>query len=408
MDKFYFSGSSGDKLAARLDKPEGKIKAYALFAHCFTCGKDVAAASRIARALNNYGIAVLRFDFTGLGMSEGEFSNTNFTSNVKDLICAADHMREELEAPKILIGHSLGGTAVLKAAAEISETEAIVTIGAPSDAGHVSEHFEDKLPEIEEKGEAEVTFAGRSFKIKEQFVHDIENQNMESVVKDLKTPLLILHGPFDDIVGIENAGRIFGWAKHPKSFVSLDDADHLLSRAEDSRYAASVISAWVDRYIKSGEDESREDKSSEKGHVIVKSRSKDKFAQDISLGSHNLTADEPESVGGEDKGPDPYDLLMASLGACTSMTLQMYSKRKEWPLEGVEVHLSHEKIHADDCEECEGKKSKLDKFERKLVIKGEDLSEEQKEKLIEIADKCPVHKTLTSETVIQTTMKSGD
>ena len=400
MHKFTFPGAQGQELAARLDKPDGELKAYALFAHCCTCGKDIRAASRIAKALNGHGIAVLRFDFTGLGMSEGEFENTNFSSNVQDLLSAADHMREELEAPKILIGHSLGGTAVLKATAEIDEVRAVATIGAPSDAAHVAGHFDKDMDDIETHGEAEIDLAGRNFKIKKQFVEDIRSQNMKEVIADLDTPLLVLHAPFDDVVGIDNASDIFVTAKHPKSFISLDNADHLLSREEDGEYAAAVIAAWASRYIGIASKEARTPTSteSEDAQVIVRSSGKGRYQQDVQAGIHHLKADEPEEHDGDNTGPDPYSYLQVALGSCISMTLRMYADLKDLPLEGAEVYLSHKKIHAQDCESCETEEGKLDQFDLDVKLIGDDLTDEHREKLLDIAHKCPVHRTIKNET----------
>ena len=402
MQKISFDGAQGHQLAARLDAPEGEIKAYALFAHCFTCTKDIFAASRIATALNALGIAVLRFDFTGLGASEGDFANTNFTSNVQDLIKAADYMRENLEAPSILIGHSLGGAAVLVAAHDIPELKAVATLAAPADAAHVAHHFDDAREEILEKGEAEVCLVGRPFRIQKQFIEDIESQSMDDAIATLKKPLLVMHAPLDETVGIENAEHIFKTARHPKSFVTLDNADHLLSKREDAAYAARVIAAWASRYVGYKLTDIDKKKPAGEHEVIVRTSGDGKYQQYVQMGKHFTLADEPESVGGNDTGPDPYKFLLASLGTCTSMTLQMYAAHKDLPLEGVEVHLSHEKIHAEDCADCETKEGKLDKITREIEIKGETLTEDQRARMIEIADKCPVHKTLHSEVIIET------
>ena len=401
MEKIEFEGSQGNKLAARLDKPQGTITAYALFAHCFTCSKDVFAATRIAKSLTNRGIAVLRFDFTGLGASEGEFAKTNFTSNVQDLVKAADYMRENLKAPTILIGHSLGGAAVLVAASHINEAKAVVTIGAPADAAHVADNFGDKKAEIMEKGEAEVSLAGRPFCIKKQFLDDINSQNINDHIANLDKALLIMHAPFDDIVGIENAATIFTQAKHPKSFITLDDADHLLTKHKDAEYAAHVIATWSERYIPIQETSSADTNKHDEGTVLVSSTGKGKFQQQILVGEHALLADEPKSYGGDNTGPTPYDFLKMALGACKSMTLQMYADRKKWPLEGVEVEVTHDKIYAKDCTNCETTEVKVDQFNCAITIKGDNLSDEQKDRLMEIADKCPVHKTLQNEVVIK-------
>ncbi len=405
MQKTTFEGSQGHELAARLDTPDGEIKAYALFAHCFTCSKDIFAAGRIAIALNAMGIAVLRFDFTGLGASEGEFENTNFTSNVQDLVKAADYMREHLQAPSILIGHSLGGAAVLVAAHEMPEIKAVATIGAPADSAHVAHNFDSAREEILEKGEAEVSLAGRPFKIQKQFIEDIESQKMDDHIASLKKPLLVLHAPMDATVGIENAEHIFKTAKHPKSFVTLDSADHLLSKREDAAYAARVIAAWASRYVGYKLTDIDKKKPVANKTVVVRSSGNGKFQQYVQAGKHFMIADEPESVGGNDTGADPYALLLASLGACTSMTLQMYANHKSLPLEGVEVSLSHEKIHAEDCGECETTSGTLDQITREITIKGEELTDEQRARMIEIADKCPVHKTLHGEVLIETVEK---
>ena len=402
-ENITFPGHAGGMLAARLERPGGAPKAYALFAHCFTCSKDVFAASRIATALTQHGIAVLRFDFTGLGASEGEFANTNFSSNVQDLLAAADWLRTYHDAPQILIGHSLGGAAVLAAAGEMPEVRAIATIGAPCDPAHVTHLFQNEKPEIDEKGEAEVKIGGRSFHIKKQFLDDVSEQNMETALANLNRALLIFHAPRDAIVGIENAAHIFQAAKHPKSFVSLDDADHLLSRPEDAAYVAAVLAAWVDRYVENTPVTGSDDAViAEPGTIVVGENGQGPYAQTVSIGGvHTLAADEPKDLGGNDTGPSPYDFLMAALGACTSMTLRMYADRKGWPLEGVRVTLAHEKIHAEDCSSCETKVGKIDVIERVIEMTG-GLDEAQRARLLEIANKCPVHRTLHSEVVVET------
>lgn len=405
-EKITFSGSQGDQLAARLDLPDGDPKAYALFAHCFTCNKDIFAASRIASNLTDHGIAVLRFDFTGLGASEGEFANTNFSSNVGDLIAAANYMRDELEAPKLLIGHSLGGAAVLAAAKDVEEAQAVCTIGAPSDPAHVAHHFSGAREEIEEKGEAEVTLVGRPFTIQKQFLEDIETQKLDKAVGDMRKALLIFHSPIDATVGIENAEHIFQMAKHPKSFVSLDDADHILSRKPDAIYVAAVIAAWAERYIGDGEVAAKPSlPDAEPGTVVVQEAGEGKFAQDINIGGKfPLRADEPESYGGTDTGGSPYDLLLAGLGACKSMTMRMYADRKKMPLERAKVTLKHNKIHAEDCEACETTEGKVDQIEVDIELTG-DLTDEERQKIYDISYKCPVHRTLESEVSIASNLK---
>ena len=400
-EKLTFTGAGGETLAARLDLPAGQPRATALFAHCFTCTKDIFAAARIAGELTGHGIAVLRFDFTGLGHSEGEFANTNFSSNVADLVQAADFLRATRQAPAILIGHSLGGAAVLAAAPKIPEAVAVATIGAPADPGHVRHLLQEARPEIEARGEAEVLLAGRPFRIKKQFLDDIEAHRLEEAVSGLRKALLVFHAPRDATVGIENAGAIFAAAKHPKSFVSLDDADHLLSRKADAVYVAAVLATWAERYL----DTSAEapELTAAPGTVIVQETGAGRFQQRIAAGPHRLRADEPLDVGGDDSGPGPYDLLLAGLGACTSMTLRMYASRKDWPLERVTVTIQHDKIHAEDCADCETREGRIDRIERRLALEG-PLDEAQRAKLLEIADKCPVHRTLESEVNVVTVL----
>jgi len=401
-EKVTFKGSLGDMLAARLDSPIGPIRAYALFAHCFTCSKDIFAASRIASGLAERGIAVLRFDFTGLGMSEGDFANTNFSSNVGDLVAAADFLREEYEAPRILVGHSLGGAAVLSAAGSVPEAVAVATVAAPSTAHHVAESFSDNHDQINDEGEAEVQLAGRPFTIKKQFLEDIAEQTISAKIANLKKALIVFHGPRDQQVSIDNAAEIFQTAKHPKSFVSLDNADHLLSKKEDAIYVADVMSAWASRYLP---DETVSAAAPAGGKVLVEETGSGKFQQRVLVGQHAFFADEPKKVGGDDTGPSPYDLLLAGLGACTSMTMRMYAAHKELSATKFSVTLSHEKMHADDCEECvaEGN-SRIDVVTREIEIEG-DLTPVERDKLLEIADKCPVHRTLESDVEVLTRLK---
>ena len=400
-ERFQFTGSEGQQLAAALDLPEREPKAYALFAHCFTCGKDVLAARRIAVALAAKGIAVLRFDFTGLGSSEGDFANSTFSSNVADLVRAADHLRETRRAPAILIGHSLGGAAILAAAGQIPDAKAVVTIAAPSDPAHVTGQFADRIEHIRKHGESEVSLAGRPFRIKREFLDDIAEHGLMAHVAQLHKALLVMHAPTDDTVGIDNATRIFVTAKHPKSFVSLAGADHLLTNKSDAAYVADVIAAWASRYLDPAVSEQAVDPGEAPRNVVVRETRNSKFQQTISTGPHRLLADEPVSAGGEDSGPGPYDLLLASLGACTSMTMRLYADRKSLPLERVTVTLTHQKIHAEDCAECETSTGMLDRIDRVIAMEGA-LDAEQRKKLMEIADKCPVHRTLTSEVRIVT------
>jgi putative redox protein len=361
----------------------------------------VLAAKRIAVALAAKGIAVLRFDFTGLGSSEGDFANSTFSSNVADLVRAADHLRETRQAPAILIGHSLGGAAILAAAGRIPEARAVVTIAAPSDPAHVTGLFKDRIEDIRKYGKVEVSLAGRPFDISREFLDDIAEQNLMTQVTNLHKALLIMHAPSDDTVGIENATRIFVAARHPKSFVSLAGADHLLSQRRDSAYVADVIAAWVTRYLDPAVSEQAADLGEAPRQVVVRETRASKFQQRVSIGPHRLLADEPVAAGGEDSGLGPYDFVLAGLGACTSMTMRLYADRKSMPLDRVTVTLKHNKIHAEDCAECETRAGMLDQIDLLIAMEG-DLDAEQRKKLMEIADKCPVHRTLTSEIHIVT------
>ncbi|HSF39560.1 MAG TPA: alpha/beta fold hydrolase [Thermoanaerobaculia bacterium] len=391
-----FPGAHGYELAARLESPVTTPSAYALFAHCFTCSKDLKAAGWISRALVQRGIAVLRFDFTGVGESEGDFAGTDFSSNVEDLVAAADFLRREREAPSFLIGHSLGGCAVLPAAVQIPEVRAVATIAAPSDTEHLRNTLVRLSPELEARGEAEVDLGGgRPFRIRRELLDNLSEDHLKEVLGNLHRALLILHSPVDRIVGIENAQRLYLMAKHPKSFVSLDTADHLLTDERDARYAGDVIAVWAERYLEGVKPEVEQiPEVGRAGEVVVTSG--EGFVQEIVARKHRLVADEPVELGGTDQGPNPYDLLLAALGACTSMTLRLYANHKKLPLEGVRVRLRHAKIHAEDCAHCEEKTGKIDRIEREIEVLG-PLSEEQRLRLLEIADKCPVHRTLESE-----------
>ena len=397
------------KLSGLLESPESDVKFYALFAHCFTCGKDIAAASRISRALVKKGIAVLRFDFTGLGNSDGDFANSNFSSNIRDLIAATDFLRAEYQAPRLLIGHSLGGAAVLGVAQHVKEATAVVTIGAPSDAAHVAHNFALQLDDIELHGKAEVNLAGRVFTIEKQFLDDIKRYDT-SHISQLRKALLVMHSPIDSTVSISEAEKIYQAALHPKSFVSLDDADHLLTNKRDAEYAADVIAAWAGRYIGTETTTSNVVSSNQvieqnqhvngnqvknyvaKGQVIVEEKNH-KFTQYVSTNSHYWLADEPENVGGNNMGPDPYEHLLAGLGACTAMTLRMYAVRKNLPIKHIKVELTHSRDYQQDSQQCENKSIGLEAIVRKISFIGE-LDKAQKIRFLAIADKCPVHKTL--------------
>jgi len=402
-ERFEFQNAKGEKLAARLDLPLGAPDAYALFAHCFTCGKNNLAAKRISERLAETGIAVLCFDFTGLGASEGEFANTNFSSNIADLIAAANHLRMTHAAPSILIGHSLGGAAMLAAAGDIPEARAVVTIAAPSDPSHVTGLFKEHIESIRAQGEVEVSLAGRPFRIRREFLDDVAEARLDRKIPNLRKALLVFHSPTDDTVGIENASHIFGAAKHPKSFVSLAGADHLLSAKTDAVYVANVIATWAERYIEKLPAAIAAE--SEPNVVMVRETGEGKFQQEILSGPHRLLADEPEKVGGNNSGLGPYDLLLAGLGACTSMTMRLYADRKKLPLERVTVRLTHSKEYAADCEDCETREGMLDRIDRKITIEG-SLDADQRKRLMEIADKCPVHRTLESEIDIRTVENS--
>jgi uncharacterized OsmC-like protein/alpha/beta superfamily hydrolase len=401
-----FPGSQGALLAARLDTPEQAPRAWAVFAHCFTCSKDTKAAAYIAQALVEAGYGVLRFDFTGLGGSGGDFANTHFSSNVDDLVAAADWLRAHHGEPAVLVGHSLGGAAVLAATHRIPQAKAVATIGAPFDPAHVAHQFGDDLKLVEMHGEATVTLAGRPFVIRRAFLDDLAGQPQADRIRGLRRPLMVLHAPRDSVVDVENARAIFEAAVHPKSFVSLDGADHLLNREADARFAAGVIAAWASRYLPAlAKAQPADAGATEPGTVVVETGAA-ALAVQIGSGRHRWLADEPATLGGNDAGPSPYDLLVAALGACTAMTLRLYAAHKQWPLDKVRVALRHEKIHAADCEHCESRDGRIDRIERTIELEG-PLDDTQRHKLLEIADKCPVHRTLHGEVDVQTRLEAA-
>ena len=391
--RVVFENQAGHSLSGIIDIPARTPDAYALFAHCFTCSKNLKAASNIARALNEAGIAVLRFDFTGLGQSEGEFADTNFSSNVADLLAAVDYLRREHQAPSILIGHSLGGTAVLQAATSVESAVAVATIGSPSEPVHVARMFAGSEEALRDRGEATVNLGGRPFLMKQQFLDDLAKQDLRSAVAALRKAVLIMHAPLDNIVEIDNASALFVAAKHPKSFVSLDDADHLLSRETDSRYAGRVLAAWASRYLPEHREHSGVE--ADAGEVVA-TTPLGGFRTEVRLGRHRFVADEPRSVGGTDLGPTPYDLLSAALATCTSMTLRMYAQHKKLALESATVRVEHDRVHAEDCVDCETADGKIDEFRRTISLDG-NLTGEQRSRMLQIADRCPVHRTLHGE-----------
>lgn len=393
-----FKNREGHELSGRIDIPlSGKPHGYAIFAHCFTCSKNFPAVKNISRGLTSRGFAVLRFDFTGLGNSEGDFSNTNFSGNINDLLDAADMLKERFMSPSLLIGHSLGGAAVLLAARALDSVKAVVTIGAPSHPSHVTHLLKEGINQIKKEGSALINIGGRDFTIRDQFLDDLEKVSDQEASKNFRRPLLIMHSPQDRIVAIANARKLYEAAHHPKSFVSLDGADHLLSGKEDSLYAGDLIGSWAKRYIP---HQSKPEKDT-KHQVIASIDTSDKFTTQMIIGPTYLIADEPESYGGANLGPTPYDLLAASLASCTAMTLNMYLGRKDWPVHLINVYVTHSRTHKEDCENPEDPKAKIDLFEREIHISG-NTDEAQQEKLLEIADKCPVHKTLMSENRIKT------
>jgi putative redox protein len=408
--RITFPNARGELLAARLELPEDERPlAFALFAHCFTCSKDLTAAVQIARALSSRRIAVLRFDFTGLGESEGEFSATTFSSEVSDLVAAARFLEREHEPPRLLIGHSLGGSAVLAAAAEIPSTAAVATIGAPFHPAHLRRLLGEPAKQVEQNGEAIVRIGGRDVTIRKSLLDDLENHQPAETLRRLRAALLVMHSPRDQVVGIDNAADIYRAALHPKSFVSLDPADHLLSDARDSRYAGEIIATWAGRYLAPADAPVEAPATSRLPPEVIDSRvtartGQEGFRTEMFANGFPLVADEPVAYGGSNEGPSPYEYLLAALGACTGMTLQMYARRKGWPLADAVVRLSHQKVHAEDCQDCDEKDRRIDRFVRELELRGE-LDEAQRQQLLQIAERCPVHRTLTGEIRIETTLR---
>ena len=399
LTKITFTNKEGQTLSGRLELPADQhAHNFALFAHCFTCNKNLAAVRNISRALTSQGFGVLRFDFTGLGESEGDFENTNFSGNVEDLIAAADFLADQYKSPTLLIGHSLGGAAAIFAAAKISTIKAVATIGAPSNPKHVEHLLKSGLDEIKTDGKAVINLSGRDFTIKKQFIDDLETKSLSEITKNLNKALLVMHSPQDLTVGIKNAEEIYHAAKHPKSFITLDGADHLLMRKEDSVYTGNVIATWSLRYINVPEDS----KLRSQHQVVASLDNTPGFTTQMKVGDHYITADEPENVGGNNFGPTPYELVSSGLAACTAMTIKMYVARKGWDLQNVEVHINYDKRHKEDCEACENDSSaRIDTFEREIKLEG-NLDEKQIARIMQIADKCPVHRTLHNEVQVLT------
>ena len=405
-EQFTFQNKAGETLSGSLELPDQPAIATALFAHCFSCNKNVLAASRVSRALRDQGFAVLRFDFTGLGQSEGDFSNTNFSTNLDDLRSAVEALRKRNLPPQVLVGHSLGGAAVLYLADEIDEVALVATIGAPSEPSHLSHLFSDEtLQTIEETGRAEMSLGGKPFTITKEFLADIQETSLKKKLSSLKKPILICHSPTDSVVGIDQARKIYESAKHPKSFVSLDGADHLLRSKSDAKFVGQLISTWAARYLDLEDVSSQQESNAPAdqipaGHVLVRSRG-DSLTQDVFAGNHSMVADEPTAVGGNDLGVTPYDLLLAALGTCTSMTLRMYAQRKQIALSGIEITLDHSRVHADDCATCDDQAARVDQITRLIRIDG-DLTPDQRSRMMEIADMCPVHRTLFNQKQVVT------
>jgi len=394
-----FPNRTGLMLSASLDLPLGiHPRAYAIFAHCFTCGKNLRAERNISLALTQAGIGILRFDFAGVGESEGEFFDTNFSTNVSDILAAAEFLDKNYQGPSLLVGHSLGGAAVLLAGKFIDSVKAIATIGAPSQPAHVKHLFEAVEARIHSEGEAQILIGGKEVVIQKHFLEDLEGVDLQQEVHSLRKALLVMHSPQDQIVGIDNAKEIYIAAYHPKSFLTVDGADHLLSGKKDALYVGNMIAAWAERYVELADPDPLE---TDKQAVLRLGATG--FTTEVRAGNHSFLADEPKKVGGADLGPTPYDLVVSGLGACTAMTMRMYADRKGWELKEVKVHLQHSNEYAVDADNVDKPQSKIDVISREIEITG-DLDDKQRARLMEIADRCPVHRTLHGEIRIDTKM----
>ncbi|MCH5598907.1 bifunctional alpha/beta hydrolase/OsmC family protein [Niabella ginsengisoli] len=390
----------GNKLNAHLELPANqKPHSYAIFAHCFTCNSTFETVKNISRTLARYGFGVVRFDFMGLGHSEGDFAESHFSGNVDDLISVSDYLDEHFKAPSLLVGHSLGGAAAIVAASRLQNIKAVATIGAPASVSHAKRLFSEQVKNTEGNEPVEVTIEGRPFKINAEFVKDFDKTDLIDIVKSLRKPILIMHAPHDNSVGIENARELYHHAFHPKSFISLDDADHLLTKSKDSQYVGNMIGTWAQRYFDEVENEMLDPAGEQLvAHLNVK---EDKFTTLMQTRKHSLIADEPASFGGDDLGPAPYDFLSAALASCSVLTVKLYAERKGWDLQEVYSYITYSKKHSDDLMLDVEKPGQIDHLSKKLKFIG-DLTDEQRTRLTEVASKCPVHKTLTSKVIIET------